>query len=378
MKKFNKNLTGIVLAIALVVGFTGANTAHAALAPGFLGVATGYSVFGDAGISEAGTYTSDTLWGDIGINGVALTPSAEGEQVDTFHATDTSSLVVSATGAAHLALAPTEQPPTTTVDLSANNISVGPGVYTITGGGVFSKTLTLTGSGTYIFQYGGTIAQETGGTMILGPGATACNVYWYTPYDMTFADGGNFFGTISAGTKITFAAAATLQGRAWAGTYVALYDQTITEPTCTGNLTVTKEVVGGSKLPADFPLHVDTTLVTTGDVTAFTPGIYTITETNNSNYTSSFSGACNGSNSVTIASDDNLFCTITNTYHAPSRVSGSIPRVVVPVFQPSITILSTPVVIAPIIPKLPKTGFAPQESGMWYESLLNNILDLFR
>lgn len=59
------------------------------------------------------------------------------------------------------------------------------------------------------------------------------------------------------------------------------------------------------------------------------------------------------------------------------RSSGSIPRVVVPVFQPTINIISTPVVVAPIIPMLPKTGFAPQEVT-WYQSLLNNILNLFR
>lgn len=59
--------------------------------------------------------------------------------------------------------------------------------------------------------------------------------------------------------------------------------------------------------------------------------------------------------------------------------SGSIPRVVVPVFQPTIDIISTPVVyVAPVIPMLPKTGFPPRESGTWYESLLNNILNLFR
>jgi type VI secretion system secreted protein VgrG len=50
-----------------------------------------------------------------------------------------------------------------------------------------------------------------------------------------------------------------------------------------------------------------------------------------------------------------------------------------PVFQPTISIISTPVIVVPVvptvIPKLPKTGFPPQT---WYESLLNSFLSLFR
>ncbi|MCX6753662.1 MAG: ice-binding family protein [Candidatus Nomurabacteria bacterium] len=52
-----------------------------------------------------------------------------------------------------------------------------------------------------------------------------------------------------------------------------------------------------------------------------------------------------------------------------------IPAPTAPVFEPTISIISTPVVVAPVVPKLPKTGFPPQT---WYEFLLNNILNLFK
>ena len=127
----------------------------------------------------------------------------------------------------------------------------------------------------------------------------------------------------------------------------------------------------------------------TFDDATFQAGTYTLAESvGPADYTASlYSCATNGGapvpgNSITLGAGDDAICTITNTYTAPvvrrSSSGSSVMSIAAPIFQPSINIISTPVVVAPIIPKLPKTGFPPQESGTWYESLLNNILNLFR
>lgn len=377
MKKFNKNLIVVVLAIALVFGFTGSNVAHAATSP-ILDASSTYSVIGGQTVTGTGTTT-----GSVGVSPLT---NIDGGITGGTHFVPTASNAAQAD--ALLAFGTLDQGCTTNYTGVYDLTSVtpyAPGVYCTDGSFTLTGNMILAGTiGVWIFKSPTTLITSSASSVT---GGDPCNVWWRVGSSTTLGTTTAFRGTvISQNGSNAMQTGATLNGRFFAlsAGSVSLDASIISGPICsptTGNLTVTKVVVGGSKHAADFPLHVGATLVTSGDTNQFTAGTYAITETNNSNYTSSFSGACDGSNSVTIASGDNLSCTITNTYHAPSSSissSGSMPRVVVPVFQPTITILSTPVVVAPIIPKLPKTGFPPQESGTWYESLLNNILNLFR
>jgi Tfp pilus assembly protein PilV len=80
-------------------------------------------------------------------------------------------------------------------------------------------------------------------------------------------------------------------------------------------ITVSKIVInhGLTKTASDFaPYKVGTTTVTLGTSTKFAPGTYTVTETTNSNYNQSFSGDCNASGQITVASGTAKLCTITN------------------------------------------------------------------
>ncbi len=87
-------------------------------------------------------------------------------------------------------------------------------------------------------------------------------------------------------------------------------------------LTVFKNVInhGGSATPADFaPYEVETTVGTStvtslvlGESQVLTPGTYIVSENNNSDYTQTFSGDCDGSGQVVLAPGDVKVCTITN------------------------------------------------------------------
>ena len=96
-----------------------------------------------------------------------------------------------------------------------------------------------------------------------------------------------------------------------------------------GTLTVNKVVIGGPLAVSDFPLTVtqgedDPVSVTSGEANLFDIGTYTVGEVYSNeegnpydDYTATFSGACDDEPTVTIALDDNLTCTITNTYTGP-------------------------------------------------------------
>lgn len=80
-------------------------------------------------------------------------------------------------------------------------------------------------------------------------------------------------------------------------------------------LTITKTVINhGLSYGTDHfsPYKVGTTVVTLNQATSFNPGTYTVSETEDSNYTVTFGGDCDSHGSVTLVAGDNKTCTITN------------------------------------------------------------------
>jgi Tfp pilus assembly protein PilV len=80
-------------------------------------------------------------------------------------------------------------------------------------------------------------------------------------------------------------------------------------------ITVNKIVInhGLTKIASDFsPYKVGTTTVALGSSTLFSVGTYTVSETTNSNYIQTFTGDCNGSGQITVATGSAKLCTITN------------------------------------------------------------------
>lgn len=225
-RMFYKGLLSLLVAVPLAI--SAVSVAHAATAPD-LGVAAGYSVFGNAGVTETAGQTSH-LWGDVGDNGFGhdfLIPS----QVDGTIDDQANVPVANAIASAYGDLADVSQGATTPLDLDGGG-TVGPGLYDVAAGAL-NGTLTLDGPGVYIFRSTSSISVSGGGTMNLINGATACDVFWQIPTSMTIASAADMAGTIITNTGlISFVSGASLEGRAWASTQVTLDNNQITEPAC--------------------------------------------------------------------------------------------------------------------------------------------------
>ncbi|MCR4275870.1 MAG: ice-binding family protein [Candidatus Parcubacteria bacterium] len=213
----------VSLAVLSAAAFLGPIFAHAATSPS-LGAAAGYSLYGDAGVTNTGAGTH--VWGNVGDNSLGH-PGLLGTQVDG--TIDAGAGVAGAAGTAYGAL--DAQGATGALDLAGTH-TVTPGVYTV-GATTLNGTLTLDGAGVYIFRSDSSITTSGAGTMNLINGATACNVFWQIPTSMSIGTGTHVEGTIIAQTgAITLATGATLVGRALAHTQVTLDSNQITEPTC--------------------------------------------------------------------------------------------------------------------------------------------------
>ncbi len=79
------------------------------------------------------------------------------------------------------------------------------------------STVTLDGSGTYIFRVGSALTANVGSNLILTGGADACNVFWQVGSSATL-NGINFAGNVVSQASVTLGASATLTGRALART----------------------------------------------------------------------------------------------------------------------------------------------------------------
>lgn len=114
------------------------------------------------------------------------------------------------------------------------------------------------------------------------------------------------------------------------------YTCTITNNDIAPQLTVTKVVVGGTSVIADFPLFIDGASVTSGIANESTVGLHTISETSRANYRSVISGtSCATDGTITLAIGDVKICTITNTYDAPSGGYIKVPPIIDLVKVPS-------------------------------------------
>lgn len=97
-----------------------------------------------------------------------------------------------------------------------------------------------------------------------------------------------------------------------------------TSTATTSSLTVTKVVEGGAFDVSDFPLFVNGVPITSGvATTTLGAGLFTITETNATGYTATFSGDCNADGEVTLTATGTAECTITNTFSTSTAATSS-------------------------------------------------------
>jgi hypothetical protein len=116
-----------------------------------------------------------------------------------------------------------------------------PGVYCQTTAPTLTGTLTLNGSGVYIFLIGTTAAPTTlvtanSSSVVLINGAQPCDIFWRVTSSATIAPSTAFEGTIMANIAIQMQTGATLFGRALARTAgVTLDTNRIIQPAGCGN-----------------------------------------------------------------------------------------------------------------------------------------------
>lgn len=351
MEKFNKILIVTVLAVFFALGLIGAPSPAVAATTPSLGAADTFGIV-------SGTYTNTaagtTINGDAGwTTGPAVTPAGgpftgAGGLTATAR-TDTSTALTNlnsqactfsfAAGAIDLAADTTHGP-------------VGvytPGVYCTTGAGAASigtAGITLSGAGTYIFRVNGALTSVVNSTVTLADGASSCDTFWTPIAATTLGANTTFKGTIIDNAN----AITTGAGTAWIGRALSLGAGTVTTDTTTitracsvaavaeaapaptassqsnaGTINVVKVVIndsGGSKTVADFPLFVNGMPVVSGVTNTFGGGqFYTVTETNDSNYTKTFSGDCRSEGFdglVDLRRGDNKFCIVTNDDIGPA------------------------------------------------------------
>ncbi len=334
MKKLNKNLTIVAVAVFVAFGFAGPIAAHAATTPS-LGAATTYGIL-------ASTYTNTTagttVTGDIGFTtGAPVRPAG----VQTNYGSGAPySTAGTDQGSAASALAAAAQPCTFTFAPGPINLSTdtthssttgtyGPGVYCSTGAMDVGGPLTLNGAGTYIFRPAGALTSDTGSIVTLTGSASVCDVFWTPTQATTLAATSTFMGTVIDDSGITLGANVTWTGRALAfgGTVTTASDNITVPTTCAAPATlhVIKLVVGGTAAASDFSVHVKSAGVdVTGSPTSgaaapgtrysLNPGTYTVSEGQGSSYTQSFSGTgCDASGNVTLSAGQDAICTVVNT-----------------------------------------------------------------
>lgn len=202
------------LVLAAVVGAISPVTALAATDPG-LASAGNFAVLAGTTVTNTGP---SWITGQVGVApGTAVTgfppgtsgPQHMGDSVATTAQTD---LTAAYTNAAAQPCPGTNN--FTGVNLGGKNLV--PGVYCQTTAPTLTGTLTLNGSGIYIFQIGSTLVTASGASVVLIGGAQPCQVFWQVGSSATIATSTTFIGNIMALTSIAMQTGATLNGRALA------------------------------------------------------------------------------------------------------------------------------------------------------------------
>jgi hypothetical protein len=238
-----KFLLTAAVALVLAIGMfpIAGSTANAAAPGPSLGIADSFAILSaaDGGGGAVTCVGPATIIGNVGSSGV-ITPGTctiTGSQT-----APVSAGVVAAFDKAYAALGLV--PCTQTITQAAytsTTLSLGSGVICFPNGVTFADTtLTLTGSGPWLFEIGTTATGNSGaltGTnlhMVMPAGANPCDVTWWVRAAATMttsnATGTRFFGTILAGAAITVTGTTvgTFDGRALAKAAVSITGGTFT------------------------------------------------------------------------------------------------------------------------------------------------------
>jgi len=103
-----------------------------------------------------------------------------------------------------------------TLGTSPGAVTLSPGVYCFASSAQLTGTLTLSGSGAYIFKIGTTLTTASKSSVVLAKGATAGNVFWQVGSSATLGTNTAFEGSILANIRDTVTTGASVTGRVFA------------------------------------------------------------------------------------------------------------------------------------------------------------------
>ena len=227
MKKLNIRLVIGIFTAVFAATVVGSASVYAATSP-TLGAAGSYSVLGHTTVTNTGP---TTMPGDLGISiggsPVGFPPGIVGPPGTIRNAADS----LAAQNADTAAFGYIDQGCDTTYagtqDLVGLNLV--PGVY-CADAFELSGTLTLSGSGVWIFKSASTLITSGTANVV---GGDPCNVWWRAVSSATLGTGTSLTGNILALTSISLETGASLDGRALAQTGAVTLDaNTITGSTC--------------------------------------------------------------------------------------------------------------------------------------------------
>jgi Ice-binding-like len=223
--------------VALAIAGMWPMAAQAATVPG-LGSAGNFAVLSAApGHGGAVTCTGGTITGNVGSSGVRASVVNSGPPCTITGSiiAPVSAQVVKDFNNAYAAFAAITCGTTLTGTLAS--ITLTPGVYCFDAAATLTGTLTLNGTGTWIFKIGtsGTGALTGNSFNVVMQGGQPCNVDWWVAQAATMTDS-HFLGTILAGAAITITRG-TFTGDALATAAVTMTNTTLVGcPGSQGNL----------------------------------------------------------------------------------------------------------------------------------------------
>ena len=184
-----------------------------------LGSAQSFAVLGGSTVTNTG---ATVVSGDLGVSqGTAVTGFPPGTvSGGTIHAGDAAATAAQA--GAHKAYQDLVAEPCgtnltgKTLGTSPGAVTLSPGVYCFDSSAQLTGTLTLSGSGVYVFKIGSTLTTASKSSVVLAKGATAGNVFWQVTSSATLGTNTAFEGSILALISDTVTTGASVSGRVFA------------------------------------------------------------------------------------------------------------------------------------------------------------------
>ncbi len=182
-----------------------------------LGSAQSFAVLGASTVTNTGP---TVITGDLGVSpGTAVTgfPPGKASGVHAGDATATAAQAAAHTAYANLVAQPCGTNLTgKTLGTSPGAVSLSPGVYCFDSSAQLTGTLTLNGSGVYVFQIKSTLTTASSSSVALAKGATAGNVFWQVGSSATFGTNSAFAGNVLANISDTVTTGTSVTGRVFA------------------------------------------------------------------------------------------------------------------------------------------------------------------